>query len=149
MKVLLIKDLPKVGKIGEVIEVSDGYGRNFLIGKGYATKADEGEVRHFRNLKESEEKRKEQQKKKNEVMISELQKNCYEIKVKAGENGKPFGAVTANDVALCIKNKCGIEFDKNDFDEKINIKEIGTYRIKIKFSQGVRGEIALKILPLS
>ena len=148
MKVLLKKDVAKIGKKGEIIEVSDGYGRNFLIPKGYAVKAGAGELKHFNTLKENEERKKKSIKTKNEKLIEKIEKNVYVIKANTGENGKLFGAVTAADVAKRIEEVLKIKFDKKWFDEKINIKEIGKFKFKIKLSQGVKGFATVDIVPI-
>ncbi|BBE31352.1 50S ribosomal protein L9 [Tepiditoga spiralis] len=148
MKVLLKKDVAKIGKKGEIINVSDGYGRNFLIPKGYAVIAGEGELKHFNTLKKNEEKKKKNIKIKNEKLVETIEKNTYVIKVNSGENGKLFGAVTAADVAKRIEEISKVKFDKKWFDEKINIKEIGKFKFKIKLSQGVRGFVVVDIVPI-
>jgi large subunit ribosomal protein L9 len=145
MKVLLLQDVPKVGKKGEIVNASDGYARNYLLPKKLAVEAKEGELKHFKNEQKVKEQRKENAKKKNENIIQEITKHKYEIKANAGENGKLFGAVTANDVAKRIKEVSKVDFDKLWFDEKINLKELGLYRIKVKLSQGVKGEIIVEV----
>ncbi|MBM7558311.1 50S ribosomal protein L9 [Marinitoga litoralis] len=148
MKVMLLKDVAKVGKKGEIVKVSDGYGRNFLIPRGLAIEAKEGEIKHVKKIQEVKNEVKQKRKEKNEQLLKKLQERVYTIKIKSGANGKLFGSITANDVANLIKDSTDIDFDKRWFDEKISIKEVGLYTLKVKLPEGVKGEIKLKVEPL-
>ncbi|HOO75237.1 MAG: 50S ribosomal protein L9 [Thermotogae bacterium] len=148
MKVLLIKDVAKIGKKGSIVEVSDGYGRNFLLPKGLAVTANEGEIKHIKDIKKIEDNKKEREKERNQKIVEELNKYKYDIKVNSGEKGKLFGSITSLDLIKRIKEVAGIEFDKKWFDEKINLKEVGSYRVKVKLSQGVKTEIIVNLVPI-
>jgi len=147
MKVLLLEDVPKLGKKGEIKEVSDGYARNYLIPRKLAVEATDGLIKHIEESKRIEEKKKESIKNKSEGILEKLKDVTIVLKVKAGEKGKLFGAVTSQDIANKIKEVVGIDFDKNLFEDKVNLKEIGTYSIKIKLPQGVKGEIKVELIP--
>jgi len=147
MKVLLLEDVPKLGKKGEIKEVSDGYARNYLIPRKLAVEATDGFIKHIEESKRIEEKKKESIKNKSEGILEKLKDVTIVLKVKAGEKGKLFGAVTCQDIANKIKEVVGIDFDKNWFEDKVNLKEIGTYSIKIKLPQGVKGEIKVELIP--
>ncbi|HOB16958.1 MAG TPA: 50S ribosomal protein L9 [Defluviitoga sp.] len=147
MKVLLLEDVPKLGKKGEIKEVSDGYARNYLIPRKLAVEATDGFIKHIEESKRIEEKKKESIKNKSEGILEKLKDVTIVLKVKAGEKGKLFGAVTSQDIANKIKEVVGIDFDKNWFEDKVNLKEIGTYSIKIKLPQGVKGEIKVELIP--
>jgi len=147
MKVLLLEDVPKLGKKGGIKEVSDGYARNYLIPRKLAVEATDGFIKHIEESKRIEEKKKESIKNKSEGILEKLKDVTIVLKVKAGEKGKLFGAVTSQDIANKIKEVVGIDFDKNWFEDKVNLKEIGTYSIKIKLPQGVKGEIKVELIP--
>ncbi|GAB6188681.1 50S ribosomal protein L9 [Marinitoga arctica] len=148
MKVMLLKDVAKVGKKGEIVKVSDGYGRNYLIPRGLAIEAKDGEIKHVKKIQEVKTEVKQRRKEKNEKLLKKLQERVYKIKIKTGANGKLFGAITSNDVSNLIKESTNIDFDKRWIAEKINIKEIGLYTLKLKLPEGVKGEIKLKVEPL-
>ncbi|KLO24868.1 50S ribosomal protein L9 [Marinitoga sp. 1155] len=148
MKVMLLKDVAKVGKKGEIVKVSDGYGRNYLIPRKLAVEAKEGEIKHVKKIQEIKKEVKQKRKEKNEKLLKQLQERVYKIKIKSGSNGKLFGSITANDIAKLIKESTNIDFDKRWFAEKVNIKEIGLYTLKIKLPEGVKGDIKLKVEPL-
>jgi len=145
MKVLLLKDVSKLGKSGEIKEVSDGYARNYLIPKNLAVEATGGYIKHIEETKKIEDKKKENLKKRSEEILEKLKGAKIEIKTKAGEQGKLFGAVTAQNISEKIEKLLGEQFDKTWFDEKVNIKELGTHTLKVKLPQGVRGEIKVEI----
>jgi large subunit ribosomal protein L9 len=147
MKVLLLEDVPKLGKKGEIKEVSDGYARNYLIPRNLAVEATNGYIKHIEENKKTEEKRKQSIKEQREEILEKLKDVTVVIKVKAGEKGKLFGAVTSQDIASKIEEMVGIQFDKTWFEEKVNLKEVGTYMVKIKLPQGVKGEIKVELIP--
>lgn len=147
MKVILLEDVSKLGKKGEIKEVSDGYARNYLFPKKLAVEAKSGYIKQIESVKKHEEKKKEAIKNKSEELLEKLKKVKIDIKVKAGEKGKLFGAVTSQDVAKRIEELIGENFDKTWFEEKVNIKELGSYKIKVKLPQSVKGEIKVELIP--
>jgi large subunit ribosomal protein L9 len=147
MKVLLIQDVPKLGKKGEVKEVSDGYARNFLIRKNLAVEATSGKLKHLETIKNIEDQKKENIKKSSEDILAKLKGKKIQIKAKSGEKGKLFGAITAQNISDKITEVIGEKFDKTWIDQKVNIKELGIYSLKLKLPQGVRGEIKVEVLP--
>ncbi|MDY6895640.1 MAG: 50S ribosomal protein L9 [Thermotogota bacterium] len=145
MKVLLLEDVAKLGKKGEIKEVSDGYARNYLIPKNLAVEATDGYIKHIQESKKIEDKKKENLRKRSEEILEKLKATNIGIKAKSGEKGKLFGAVTAQDISEKIEELLGEKFDKTWFDEKVNIKELGIYTLKVKLPQAVRGEIKIEI----
>jgi len=145
MKVLLLEDVTKLGKKGEIKEVSDGYARNYLIPKNLAVEATDGYIKHIKESKKIEDKKKENLRIRSEEFLEKLKDTKIEIKAKSGEKGKLFGAVTAQDISEKIEELFGEKFDKTWFDEKVNIKELGTHILKVKLPQAVRGEMKVEI----
>jgi len=148
MKVLLLKDVKNVGNKNDIVNVSDGYARNYLLPKGLATEAGSGKIKHIKDMKKVEKKKKENQRKTSEDLLEKLQSHTYEIKANAGENGKLFGAITSKDISKRIKEVAEIDFDKKWFNEKINIKELGRHIIRVKLPQNVKGEIKINVIPI-
>lgn len=145
MKVILTKDVNKVGKKGQILEVSDGYGRNFLIGRGVAVAATEG------NLKENQEMKKTQKiKDDKKLQLAEEKKKklggkVVTIKATAGEGGKLFGSITAAQVADAVAATYKVDVDKKDLKLAEAVKIAGSYAFKIKLHPGVEADMTLKV----
>jgi len=112
MKVILTEDVRGTGKKGDMVTVKDGYGRNFLLPKGLAIPAQEGNVKRLESLMKNIQNRKAKELKSAEELKARLEELSLVIKMKAGDDGKLFGSVTHKDVAEAIKNASGIEIDK-------------------------------------
>ncbi len=147
MKVILLKDVSKVGKKGDVVEVSDGYARNYLIPKGLAVEATEGNLKHLLDEKRQHQEKAERIRKKSEEMLKELKKRVWEIRVKAGEKGKLFGSLTSGNVAEKLSQVSGFEIDKKWIKLKKPIKEVGEYEIELKLPGGVKGKVTSRVVP--
>ena len=145
MKVVLLKDFPKIGKAGEVKDVSDGYGRNFLIPRGIALEATESELARLKAKKREIAQKEERIKSASEELLHKISQYHFNLKVKAGASGKLFGAVTSADIADIISKTIGEKIDKHYVDLKDNIKQTGDYKIALKLPGGVKGNAVLKI----
>jgi large subunit ribosomal protein L9 len=147
MKVLLIKDVKSLGKAGEIKEVKEGYGRNFLIGKGFAKHATDEVIEQWK--KDQEEMAKQEA---DEIArLKELEKKLGEIKLqihkKLGANGSLYGAVTKDEIAHQLLEQHGIEVDKKTVElEKNAIKATGNYDISIKLGHGIHAKLNLEII---
>ncbi|AFG35505.1 50S ribosomal protein L9 [Fervidobacterium sp. SC_NGM5_O18] len=146
MKIVLMQDVPKLGKKGQIVNVSDGYARNFLIPKGLAKEATPEVIKELERQKEEERKRQEEQRKASEELLSELQKHVFKIKVKAGEGGKLFGSLTNSNIAEEIEKVLGKEFDKRWISLESNIKSVGLYDVVVKLPGGVSGKIKVEVV---
>lgn len=131
MKVILIKDVPKVGNKYDVKEFPQGYAQNVLISKGLAVLATAGELAKLKDKKDQMERRREEENKIFESLISSINNTKIEIKAKANEKGHLFKAVSPVDVAFVIKNITGIDVDTNAVIME-HIKELGNHSIEIK-----------------
>ena len=144
MKVLLIKDVKSLGKAGEVKEVKDGYGQNFLIAKGFAKAATTEVLRKF----EASERQKAEQLRFElanlETLKNELAKKQVIITKPLGANGSLFGGVTKDEIATALKAQTGIELDKRDF-ESDTIKATGSYDISVRLGHGLHGVFTLLV----
>lgn len=144
MKVLLIKDVKPLGKAGEVKEVKDGYGQNFLIAKGFAKVATTEVLRKY----EAEQKQKAEQLRFEianlQALKSELAKKQIIITKPLGANGALFGGVTKDEIATTLKVKTGIELDKRTFEIE-TIKATGTYDISVKLGHGIHATFSLLV----
>ena len=145
MKVLLIKDVKSLGKKGEVKEVKDGYGKNFLIGKGFARAATaEILAQHAQDeLIVAENLEKEVNALK--AIAAKLDKCEIIITKKLGQNGHLFGAVTKDEVATALKEQHGIEIDKKHINEKSAIKTIGEHDLDFKLGHGLHATLHVDV----
>ncbi len=146
MKIILLTDVKGVGKKGEVKEVSDGYARNYLIPRGLAVEATEGNLKHLMDEKKQHTEKEERIRKKSEELLKELKKKTWEISVKAGEKGKLFGSLTSGNIAELLQKSSGYEIDKRWIKLKKPIKELGEYEIDLKLPGGVKGKIAIRLV---
>lgn len=144
MKVLLIKDVKALGKAGEVKEVKDGYGQNFLIAKGFAKAATTEVLRKY----EAEQRQKAEQLRFEmanlEALKAELAKKQVKITKPLGANGALFGGVTKDEIATALKAQTGIELDKRSF-EIDTIKATGSYDISVKLGHGIHATFTLLV----
>lgn len=145
MKVLLIKDVKTLGKAGEVKEVKDGYGKNFLIGKSFARHATpEILAQHAEDeLIVAEHLEKEVNFLKG--IMKKLDKAEIIITKKLGQNGHLFGAVTKEEIAVALKEQHGIEIDKKHINEKSAIKTIGEHDLDFKLGHGIHATLHVDV----
>ena len=144
MKVLLKEDVPKLGSVGDEVEVKDGYGRNFLIPKGKALLATPKNVKQFRHQKNIVEHKVKKFKGVAQGIADELAKLSLSVKKKVGEQGKLFGAVTSQEIAELVSAK-GIEIDRRKIQLSEPIKSLGEFKISIKLHPEIIGEFALTV----
>jgi large subunit ribosomal protein L9 len=145
MKVILKEDVNKIGSMGQIVTVADGFARNYLVPKGLAVEA------NIKNMKSLEHAKKVIQEKAKKVKTSvqdfadRLSKITLVIKAKAGEEGKLFGSVTTMDIAEQLKNE-GIEIDKKKISLVEPIKRIGTYAVSVRLHPEVDTQINLQVV---
>ena len=131
MKVILLKDVKKIGKKGDVIEASDGYARNFLFPRKLAEEATASNLHILNNKKENERKQKLAELEAAQKLAGELKGKEIKITAKTGENGKLFGAITSKDVSGLIKEQYKVDIDKKKIVMD-TIKLAGQYDIEVK-----------------
>lgn len=131
MDVILTQDVKALGKKGELVTVNEGYARNYLIPKGLATIATKGVIAQLNEKKEAEKKAEARALKKALDLANTLKGSTVTIEVKAGEKGKIFGSITANDVAIAINKQYDLKIDKKKVQLE-TIKELGTFDVKLK-----------------
>ena len=139
MKVILTQDIKGVGKKDEVINANDGYARNFLLPRKLAVEANTANMSQLKGRQDSANFKKEQEKEEASAIM-------LKINVKAGENGKIFGSITAKEIATELQKQYKIEVDKKKILLKEPIKEIGTFTIDIKLYEGIIGKLKIDII---
>ncbi len=146
MKVILLEDIKGVGKKDQIINANDGYARNYLFPKKLAVEANTGNLANLKAKQESNQYRKDVQKEEAIKLASKLKDITLQIKVKAGENGKIFGGVTAKEISENLKTQYNIEIDKKKINLEETIKTLGTAMVDIKLYEGVIGKLKVQIL---
>ena len=139
MKVILLQDVKPLGKKGDVVEVSDGYGKNFLIKKGMAKAATAENIHEAQQKKQAQEFHKAEEIKALKELASKLNGQTATVSIKTGENGKTFGSVTATHVADAL-NKLGYDVDKKKIKMDA-VKTVGTFSAEIRLMEGVVAKI--------
>ncbi|MBQ7567780.1 50S ribosomal protein L9 [bacterium] len=145
MQLVLIKDCPKVGKKGDTVNVSDGYGRNFLLARGYAVSATDGRLRTI--AKENADKADTERRAKAaaEELAVKLQESPISMKARFGEGGKIFGSITANDIVAAIKDQLGITVDKKIVKIDTPLKSVGEYKITVRLHSQVKATVTINL----
>ena len=146
MKVILLKDIRKLGKKDDVVEVSDGYARNYLFPKKLALEANTENMSKLKSRQNSNQFRKDTEKKQAEEIAKKLKGIMLKIKVRAGENGKIFGGVTSKEISDGLKRDYNIDIDKKKILLNETIKTIGTFTIDIKLYEGVIGKLKIDVI---
>ena len=149
MKVILLKDVKNVGKKGEKVTVSDGYGQNFLIPRGLAVL----ETVHSNNVlekeKEAERLHQAELKKEAEITKEKLTKIKLVFNAPVGSDGRMFGSISTKQVEEELKAKYNITVDKRKFLEKYNLNSLGYHRLKIELYKDVIGEVVVEVIERS
>ncbi|MBN2794072.1 MAG: 50S ribosomal protein L9 [Clostridia bacterium] len=145
MKVILLKDIKGTGKKGQIINASDGHARNYLIPRGLAKPATDGNVSALEHQKESEAKRKAEELDEAKALADRIEKIEIVFKTQAGDGGRLFGSITSKDVAERLKKDHKIDIDKKKFIMDGPIKLLGTETLKIKVYQGVTAQLKVKV----
>ena len=145
MKVILLKDVKGTGKKGDIVNVADGYGKNFLVKNGFACVANSSNLNDTLNKKAAQDYHKEQEYLHAVEKAKQIEGKNITVKVKCGENGKVFGAVTAKEIAEGF-NKLGFEIDKRKIELKDSIKFAGDYNLRVKLHEGVYAKFSVTVI---
>ncbi|MGI6697790.1 MAG: 50S ribosomal protein L9 [Clostridiales bacterium] len=145
MEVILLKDVKGQGKKGEVVKVSDGYARNFLIPKGYAVEATEQGKKRLREQNAIMQRKRQTEEENAKKRAEKISASSVEFEVKAGENGKLFGSITAKDISEALEKQHGIKVDKKKIVLPEPIKNIGEYKVEIKVYPEISAQLGVVI----
>jgi len=146
MKVFLLKDVPRLGKQGEIKDVSDGYARNYLIPRGLAEEADEGILKSVEQRLQQLKKKEERLRQEVEAAVEKLKGEKLVIPVAMGKDGKLFGSVGNKDIAQLLVQR-GINVDKKDIELETPLKHIGVHQVPLRLPTGQRVEITVELVP--
>lgn len=145
MKVILTQDIKGKGKKDQMVEVSDGYARNYLLPKGLAKEATNTNINIMNGKNESEAHRQKVALEEAEATKAKMEAVEVVLTAKAGENGKLFGSITSKDVAEALTMQHHIKLDKKKFVLPDGIKNLGTTTVDVKIHQGVTGKLKVTV----
>ncbi len=145
MKVILSEDVKSLGKKGEVVNVSDGYARNFILKTGKGVEATAANLNTLKLQKANDEKIAKENLEAAKALGEKLSASAVTIKIKAGEGGKLFGAIASKEIAAAVKEQHGLDVDKKKIVLEDPIKELGTHTVKVKLHKDVTAELTVKV----
>lgn len=147
MKVILQRPVDKLGAPGDIVEVADGYARNYLVPRGLAVKATRGGIRHIESLKRAHAVRVNKAKAEAEQVAARLIATPIKVKAHAGEEGRLFGSVTASDIAEAIDRQVGIKVDRHDVHLDEPIRSVGVHEVRVHLFAEVDPIISVEVEP--
>jgi large subunit ribosomal protein L9 len=145
MKVILRDDVKNVGKMGQVIDVADGYARNYLVPRGLAVEANTKNIKSLEHEKRIIGEKAKKIKNSAQDLANKILTITLTIKANAGEEGKLFGSVTTMDIAELLKNE-GIEIDKKKIFLDEPIKRLGSYSVNVKIHPEISAQLAVEVV---
>ncbi len=146
MKVILTKDVAKLGKTGEMKTVADGYAQNFLIPQKVAVPASGGSFRAYQHDIASREEKRKREREEAEIAATRIASTTLTMGVKVGEGGKLYGSINTQDIAEALGRR-GIVVDKHKIDLDSPIKSLGTYKVAVKVLSGMIPEVTIVVEP--
>lgn len=144
MKIILLQDVKGQGKKGDLIDVNEGYARNFLIKKGLAQEATANRINELNQRRSADEYHKREELKAMKALAAEINGKQFTVNIKVGQNGKVFGSVTAADVAESLK-AAGYDVDKKKIVLANPVKLVGDYEVVLKLAEGVSAKITVLV----
>ncbi|MBQ5824756.1 MAG: 50S ribosomal protein L9 [Clostridia bacterium] len=144
MKVVLKQDVKGLGKKGELVNVSDGYARNFLFARNLASEANAQAMSELKNKEQAEKYRIETETANAKADAAKMEGKTIKLTAKAGQNGKLFGSVTAKEIAAQLEKELGVKVDKKRLDVD-DIKSFGTYPVTVKLNHGVKASFYVQV----
>jgi large subunit ribosomal protein L9 len=147
MKLILITDVPELGGKGDVVDVAEGYGRNYLLPKQLAVKASTGALKNAEALQRTRREAERRAFEEAESIAKALVGTRVVVAARAGDEGRLFGSVTQSDVVEGVKKFTGVELDRGQIDLTEPIKSIGLYEIRVKLHPDVEFPLSLDVIP--
>ena len=146
MKVVLRSDVDKLGNKGDLLDVADGYARNYLVPRGLAIRATDGVVQQAAAMRRSREAREARDREAAQALATRLTETRITVKARAGEGGKLFGSVTTSDVAEAIAAQTGVTIDRRQLHLDEPIKELGPNEVPVRLHADVAVAVAIDVV---
>ena len=145
MKVILLQDVKSLGKKGEIVNVNDGYARNFILPKKMGVEATGRNLNDLKLQKNNEKKVAEEQLASAKALAEKLGQGKVEQAIKVGEGGRAFGSVSSKEIAAAVKEQMGLDVDKKKIQLKETIKSLGTHNVPVKLHPEVTAELKVVV----
>ena len=145
MKVLLRQDISGVGRRGDIVSVSSGHARNFLLPRGLAIAATDGAVVQATSMRRARDLREAADRESAQAIVAELAKRTIQVQAKAGSEGRLFGSVTATDIAQAVSTQTGITLDRKSIEIASPIRTVGDHSVTVELFAGITGTISLSV----
>lgn len=146
MKVILKRNVDKLGQAGDVVDVADGYGNNYLMPRGLAMRATNGAMRDAEAMRQARIKRQERSQAEAEETRSRLESATVTIPAKAGEDGTLYGSVSNRDVAAAIAEQLGVKIDRKRMPMERPIKRLGQHTVNVKLHSEVSADVNVEVV---
>ena len=147
MKVILLSDVKGKGKKGQMVEVSDGYARNFILPKKVGIEANGANLNDLKLQKANEEKVAKEQLEAAQEMAKKLDEMKVVLRIKTGEGGRTFGAITGKEISKALEEQCGKKVDKKKIQLNDSIKSVGSFDVAIKLHPKVTAQLKVCVEP--
>lgn len=145
MKVILLQDVKSLGKKGDIVDVNDGYARNFVLPKKLGVEANGRNMNDLKLQKANEQKVAKEKLEAAQAFAEEMSKESVTVSIKAGEGGRTFGSVSSKEIAQAYKEQCGKEIDKKKIQLPEPIKNFGVVEVSVKLHPEVTGKLTVKV----
>jgi large subunit ribosomal protein L9 len=145
MQVILLEDVKSHGKKGEIVNVSDGYARNFILPKKLGVEATAKNMNDLKLQKAAEEKKQQEILAQAQALKTEIEGKSILLKIKAGEGGRTFGSLSTKEIAIAVKEQLGHDIDKKKYMLNDPIRNMGSYTVPIKLHPKVTAELKVKV----
>ncbi|MBX6377732.1 MAG: 50S ribosomal protein L9 [Clostridia bacterium] len=146
MKVILLRAVAGLGEAGSVVEVADGYARNFLLPRGLAEKATEEGVRRLAATRARHEAAARRQLERAKEAAAAIDGRSVLVRARAGENGRLFGSVTTQDIAAAIAEQCGVSVDRRRIELEEPLRTLGVHPVAVRLHPEVRAQLQVEIV---
>ena len=146
MKVILLQDVKSLGKKGEIVNVNDGYARNFILPKKLGLEANTKNLNDLKLQNANEEKKAKEILEAAQAFAKELESKTVVIKMKAGEGGRVFGSVSSKEIATAFKEQCDVDIDKKKMVLPEPIKSLGVTEVPVKLHKDVTAALRVKVV---
>jgi large subunit ribosomal protein L9 len=146
VKIVLRSDVDHLGRKGDLLEVADGYARNYLVPRGLAMKATRGGVAQAESMRRSRAARDSRDQEAAEELASRLQATPIRVGARAGEGGKLFGSVTNTDLADAVRSQAGIDLDRRTIELDEPLKELGPFEIPVRLHPNVTAALTVEVV---
>lgn len=146
MKVILLKDVKDLGKKDEMVNVSDGYGKNYLLPRGIAALATDANINEMKNKQAAQAAKLQREKDNAKKLAEDIDGKEIKVTVKAGSSGRLFGALTTKDIADAFEKAYGVQIDKKKIVVDENIKATGKYKATVKVYAGISATVNLDVI---